>query len=254
MSTKTLIAFGDVHIPYHHPAALKVLTRAVEIFRPNILICLGDLLDCSQFKGYPPTWGVQETEYEEDLEVACKLLDHLQQFCEKLILIEGNHEYRLDRWAASTSEGRGAYSLLAPRYRLTNNRKCIYVPYGSANGKYPYYSVNTRLVAVHGWTYAKNAARQHLSMSQGKSVIFGHTHRAESSIIQDIWSPSRVIEARGAGCLCKLIPLYGTGCPVEWVHAFIIGFLGKHSDTLYTVPIMNNKCILPDGTKVSYAS
>jgi len=78
----------------------------------------------------------------------------------------------------------------------------------------------------------------------------GHTHRADASIVQNVWSPGRVVQARSAGCLSKTIPLYGTGRPVEWVNAFILGYLGRRSDTLYTIPIMGNRCILPDGTEV----
>ena len=110
---------------------------------------------------------------------------------------------------------------------------------------------NSRIIAVHVWSYARHATKQHLKISQGKSVIHGHTHRADASIVQNIWSPGRVLQARSAGCLCKPIPLYGTGRPVEWVNAFILGYLGRRSDTLYTIPIMDHRCILPDGTEVA---
>ena len=63
--------------------------------------------------------------------------------------------------------------------------------------------------------------------------------------------PIDVIEAWSAGCLCKPIPLYGTDRPAEWVNAFILGYLGKRSDTLYTIPIMGDRCILPGGTEIS---
>jgi hypothetical protein len=59
------------------------------------------------------------------------------------------------------------------------------------------------------------------------------------------------VAPRSAGCLRKPIPLYGTGRPVEWVNAFILGYLGRRSDTLYTIPIMDNRCILPDGAEVA---
>jgi hypothetical protein len=166
-------------------------------------------------------------------------------------MVEGNHEYRLDRWAAATSEGRGAYSMLAPRLQLAKGRsKFAYVPYGSATARYPHYAINSRIIAVHGWSYARHATKNHLQISQGKSVIHGHTHRADSSIIQNIWSPGQVIQARSGGCLCKPVPLYGTGRPVEWVNGFILGYLGRRSDTLYTIPIMDSRCILPDGSEV----
>jgi predicted phosphodiesterase len=249
--SKTMLAFGDLHIPQHNRRAVEVFCRAAERIRPDLVVCLGDLLDCGQFSPHLPTYGVPQTEYLDDLREAGALLDRLQKVCARLVIVEGNHEYRLDRWAAATAEGRGAYSMLAPRVQLTRGRKCVYVPYGSADGRYPHYRVNSRIIAVHGWSYAKHATKNHLAVSQGKSVIHGHTHRADASIVQNIWSPGRVIEARSAGCLCRPIPLYGTGRPVEWVNAFILGYLGRRSDTLYTIPIMDDRCILPDGTEVA---
>lgn len=253
--SKVMLAFGDVHIPHQNARAVEVLCRAAERIRPDLIICLGDLLDCGQFSVHPPTFGVPESDYNEDLKKANALLDRIQQCCDRLVMVEGNHEYRLDRWAAATAEGRGAYSMLAPRLQLARNRKRFtYVPYGSADGRYPHYQVNSRIVAVHGWSYAKAATRNHLQISQGKSVIHGHTHRADAHMIQNIWTSGgtgRIIESRSAGCLCKPIPLYGTGRPVEWVNAFILGYLGRRSDTLYTVPIMHDRCILPDGAEVA---
>jgi len=225
--SKTMLAFGDVHVPHQNVAALEVFCLAAERLRPDMIVCLGDLL-------------------------AGALLDRLQKACDRLVMVEGNHEYRLDRWAAATAEGRGAYSMLAPRIQLMRGRKrCTYVRYGTTSGKYPHYAVNSRIIAVHGWSYARHATKNHLQISQGKSVIHGHSHRADTSIIQNIWSPARIIQARSAGCLCKPIPLYGTGRPVEWINAFILGYLGRRSDTLYTIPIMDGRCILPDGTEVA---
>jgi len=250
--SKTILAFGDVHIPHQNPAAVEVFCKVAEYLKPEMIICLGDLLDCGQFSTHPPTYGMGETDYEADLQTTVDLLDRLQKVCGRLVVVEGNHEYRLDRWAAATAEGRGAYSMLAPRIQLTKNRrKCTYVRYGSTTGRYPHYNVNARIIAVHGWSYARHATKQHLQISQGKSVIHGHTHRADASIIQNIWSPGRVIQARSAGCLCKPIPLYGTGRPVEWINAFILGYLGRRSDTLYTIPVMDDRCILPDGKEVA---
>ncbi len=249
--SKTMLAFGDLHIPQHNRRAVEVFCRAAERIQPDLVVCLGDLLDCGQFSPHLPTYGVPETEYLDDLREAGALLDRLQKVCTRLVVVEGNHEHRLDRWAAATAEGRGAYSMLAPRVQLTRGRRCIYVPYGSADGRYPHYRVNSRIIAVHGWSYARHATKNHLAVSQGKSVIHGHTHRADASIVQNIWSPGRVIEARSAGCLCRPIPLYGAGRPVEWVNAFILGYLGRRSDTLYTIPIVDDRCILPDGAEVA---
>ena len=45
--TKTLLAFGDPHIPHQHPQAVEVFCRAAERIRPDLIVCLGDVLDLS---------------------------------------------------------------------------------------------------------------------------------------------------------------------------------------------------------------
>lgn len=249
--SRTLIAVGDFHIPQQNQASVEILKKVIQKIKPSILCFLGDLVDCGQFSSHPPTFGVDDGDYEEDLKTANELIDFGQKYTkERTIVLEGNHEYRIDRWAALQKEGRGAYNLLAPRLQLTKDRKNFtYIRYGSADGRYPHYKVNGRIVAVHGWSYAKSAARQHLAMSQGRSVIFGHTHRIESTVVQMVWGNGNV-QARSSGCMCKLLPLYGTGRPVEWVNGFVLGYLGSHSDTLYTIPCFSNFAVLPDGSEV----
>ncbi len=249
---KILVAFGDIHYPQHTAVSVEILKKTVARLKPHISISLGDLLDCGQFSQHPPTWGVPETDYEADLAQANGLIDFIQKHTrERTVLIEGNHEYRLDRWAAQHAEGRGAYNLLAPRIQLMRGRKgCTYIPYGSADGRYPHWKVNSRIIAVHGWSYAINAARRHLQMSQGKSVLFGHTHRLCAECQQNIFGGD-TIRAISCGCLCNPVPLYGTGRPVEWVNGFVIGYLGRRSDTLFTVDIKGDFAILPDGTEIS---
>jgi len=248
---KTFMAFGDTHFPQQNDVAIEIVKKAVEFIKPDVTVLLGDLLDCGQFSQHPPTFGVTETEYENDIRQVNDFIDFIQaNTTERTVLIEGNHEHRLDRWAAAHSEGRGAYSMLAPRIQLMKNRKaCTYIPYGSADGKYPHYKINGRIVAVHGWSWAVNATKAHLNKSQGKSIIHGHTHRIDSCIYPNIWGAG-TIQARSAGCLCKPVPTYGTGRPVEWVNAFIVGHTGRRSDTMFTVDIKGDFAILPNGTEV----
>jgi len=57
-NSKTILAFGDVHIPHQNAAALEVFCKVAEYFKPEMIICLGDLLDCGQFSTHPPTYGM----------------------------------------------------------------------------------------------------------------------------------------------------------------------------------------------------
>jgi len=135
------------------------------------------------------------------------------------VLVEGNHEYRLDRWAAATAEGRGAYSMLAPRIQLAKGRaKFTYIRYGSVDGRYPHHALNARIIAVHGWSYAgtrqRTTSRSVRARASSTATRIGRRQHHSEHLL-----PGRVIQARSAGCLCKPIPLYGTGRPVEWVNA-----------------------------------
>jgi len=253
---RKLMCFGDVHIPYHNKTAVSVFVEAVKHFKPDIVVCLGDLLDCSQFSVHPPTFGFEQTDFEEDLDAAKGLLDTIQKHCGTLVMLEGNHENRIDRWAARTVEGRGVYTRIVPRIQLSKTldgkprKRFVYIKYGSVDGRYPHYKINFRVMAVHGWSYAKHATKNHLDMSQGKSVIHGHTHRADSTRIQSIWRDDQLIQAHSCGCLCQRIPLYGTGRPVEWVNLFVMGWLGRTSEWILPIDILGNHCILPDGTRI----
>ncbi len=176
--------------------------------------------------------------------------EKMQAFAREL---EDLNWHNISRWAAKTEGvGKGTYSMLAPRIVLSKGRTNFrYIRYGSLNEKYPHYKVNSRLVAVHGWSYALNATKKHLSMAQGKSIIHGHTHRVDSHRKQALWTAGGVLRGMSAGCLCKLVPIYGIGAPVEWSNAFIIGYIGRRSDTLYQVDIVRGECILPDGTEIT---
>jgi predicted phosphodiesterase len=247
-----MLAFGDVHFPQQNAQAVEVFCRAAEHIRPDLIVCTGDLLDCGQFSSHPPTYGVPETNYEDDLDAANAMLDRLQATCQRMALVEGNHEHRLDRWAAKTAEGRGAYSLLAPRIQLMRGRKrCTYIPYSQVAGTLPHYKANSRIRVVHGWSYAKNATRMHLDKSQGKTIIHGHTHRGDDCEEQDRWGNGPPPEAHSTRCLCNLVPMYGVGAPTTWVNGFLVGYLGRRSDYIVKATIWDGCCILPDGTEIT---
>lgn len=248
---KRLLAFGDAHFPTQNETAIEIVKKVARDFAPDLAVSLGDILDCKQFSVHPGAYGEPDSQYEDDLFAANKFLDDIAAHTKgRLVLVEGNHEYRIDRWAARAAEGRGSYTMLAPRLQLMRHRdKTTYIPYGSRDGCYPHYKINNRIMAVHGWSYAIHATKEHLRKSQGKSVLHGHTHRLDASTFPNVWGGG-TITAMSSGCLCQPIPTYGTGTPVDWVNAFIIGYLGRTNDTLFQIPIRGNFCVMPDGKEI----
>ncbi|MFA5324443.1 MAG: metallophosphoesterase [Smithella sp.] len=245
------IVFGtDTHFGAHNEKAVKVFLEAARAFQPNRIVLGGDILNGGAFSSHPPTPGEKVMSYDDELDLASEFVTAVQGIAGRVAYIEGNHEYRIPRWIEAHNAS-NMYSVRQfPRYALGNGRKNFcYIDYGSKDGNYPHYRLNKRVVCVHGWCHARNATRIHLDKAQGMSMLHGHTHRAESIVGQYIWSAGYQ-QAHSCGCLCKRIPIYGTGSPVEWVNGFIVGYLGRHSDTFYFVPIRNGECTLPDGTKI----
>lgn len=247
--SKCLVAFGDAHFPDHDEIAITLTLKALRYYRPDLAVCTGDLLDCKPFSTHPPD-GTDTSPLEREVRLANRFLDAVQDSAQRTVLIEGNHEHRIARFAYSGRAGAAAHSLITPRRLLMEGRRNIaYVSYGASENSYPHYIITKRLVAVHGWSISANATRKHLDIARGCSVIHGHTHRAAHAWVQDPFS-DRVLEAVSTGCLCKRRPTYGVGTPVEWSQGFVVGFYGGEKQSLFFVPVNKNSCVLPDGKEL----
>lgn len=248
--TGKLIAFGDIHFPQHDQEALEVLRKVLKLLKPDLAVCLGDLLDCKAFGTHAPDTEA-DTPYELEIGLANTFLDDVQKSAKRLVLVEGNHEHRIARYAARERAGKAALALLSPKALLSKGRKNFaYIPYENEHGRYSHYRITPKLAAVHGWSYSQNATRKHLEKSQGLSIIHGHTHRADHQRVQSVWDDEGDVEVVSAGCLCKRVPTYRVGTPSEWTQGFVLGYLGKSSHTLYFVPIRKGCCVLPDGKEL----
>ena len=253
---KIAIAFGDAHFPNQSDSALAAIKRVVSLLQPDLTLTLGDMLDCSAFSTHPPSPGEAPGDYGQDLRRCNAFLDEIQKTSGHVVYLCGNHEYRIARFAARAAEGAAAYNLLAPEVvipRGRDKRRFSLIPYaGPDSGNYPHYPVTPNLVAIHGWSYAIAATRRHLALSQGRSILYGHVHRACHEFVQNIWDKGSV-QAISPGCTCRLIPTYNAGRVVEWSHGFALFYISRRNPidwTGYIVPVVDGRCVLPDGREV----
>jgi predicted phosphodiesterase len=248
----------DLHIPHHDQGALSCVLHAYQFLKPDEVIVLGDWLDCEQFSSH----GVQSmTELrahrfiEDEVDPCRRVLDKLQKNNNRLVYVEGNHEQRIERWAASWGGRLGPdfYKLMAPRRLLGDDRKnFVWVPYADYLSHYevtPALKNSTALWAVHGWSHSKQAAAAHLSKAISVSVVYGHTHRMQVETRRDP-ATGKILKSWSPGCLSKLQPLYRANNPTEWTHGFSLIYVGKNSWTDYNISIVNGKCVLPNGREI----
>lgn len=246
------VAFGDTHFPEQDDKAISCLLKALRHLQPDIAISLGDLIDCKSFSTHPKD-SAGDTPYNDEIAAANTFLDEVQEHSDRLVLVEGNHEHRIERYANRSRAGASVADMLSPRRLLTAGRDNVeYISYGVEDGTYAHYALSPYLACVHGWSYADNATKQHLKLSQGVSIIHGHTHRADYTSMQSLWRPGHKIEAMSAGCLCRLVPNYNVGTPNTWTNGFVVGYIGRESrdHTIYFVNVRNGYCVLPGGKEI----
>lgn len=255
---KLVFVFPDTHIPYQDKRALKCALKAHALLRPGRTVHLGDLIDCAAFSAHGDRSVREIKVYDflrDELGPANEFIDACQKNTGQYIQIEGNHEYRVERWALRQGiTGVSVYDLISPKVHLSKGRKNFkWVPYADVAAPMSYYQITSKLVAVHGWSFAKNAAQVHLDKARSMSMVYGHTHRHQVASTRDPFS-KRVIRAFNPGTLSKLQPLYFVGgSPTDWSHGFGLIYCDKNGRDFseYNITIHNGTCVLPDGRKIT---
>jgi predicted phosphodiesterase len=166
---RTILVIGDAHIPYHDKRAWAVVLEVARELRPDILVHIGDGLDCysiSRFRKDPDRVRFLRDELEEgrtcmrELEQAAK--------ARQLVYCEGNHETRLPRLIADKVPA--LHRLVSvPEYLGLREHGWEWVPYKQSKriGKMSF----THDVGRWG-TYASRWTLH----DAGTNIAFGHTH------------------------------------------------------------------------------
>ncbi len=256
-TSKLWFIWPDTHFPEQDDEAVDCALEAHRLLQPDNTVLLGDMMDCEVFSNYARKKMPRNVGYSfQDSEVTPlnELIDILQyQTKNHTYYLEGNHEERIERWAANNGEvAKALFDTINPKTLISENRKNFSmipytIPTGDGRG---FVKIANDLVAVHGWSFAKNAAQVHLEFSRTKSIVFGHTHRHQVASGRDPWT-GKPVKAFSPGCLCRLNPVFAVGgAPKDWTHGFAVIYVGRHSWTEYNISIQNGSCVLPDGTEI----
>jgi len=264
-TSKLWFIFPDIHFPDQEKEALEIAKAAHRILKPHNTVFLGDVLDCDIFSAHAKK-TIEEAQTQDYLKLEINpcnaLLDEVQNGTKEITyFLEGNHEQRIERWAVNNGRiGESLYPLISPAATIGKGRKNFKlipyeVPTGMRRGFVQIVPDVQRmrtggLVAVHGWSFAKHAAAVHLEKSRSQSILFGHTHRAQSVATRDPWT-GKMIKAFNPGTLSDLQPKYAHGgAPSDWTNGFAIVYVGQESWTEYCISIVNGRCVLPDGREI----
>lgn len=250
----TTVAFPDLHLGHHDPAALRVALKLFDYFQADRALILGDWLDAHGFSSHKASdrRELQAATYLEEVRQCRKVLRCLEDMdATEIVYLEGNHEFRVERWAVSV--GGPALELVdhvSPKTLLSQGAlsRFSWVPYKDSDQP-AHYVVAPGLIACHGWSTARHAAAAHIRRAGGLSVIHGHTHRAQSFSIRHPITGER-IEGHSPGCLSQLQPLWVSG-PTSWTQGVSVIQQRGERWSMFHVPIVNGAALTPSGDLIT---
>lgn len=225
--SRILVAFSDMHIPFHDKASVRALLRFAQEFDPTHLIVPGDGLDFYTMSDFDKNPSRQFT-FKQELETGHSVLRKIELATGKAdrYWIDGNHEDRLRRWLWRHGAAIAGLPSLEPQ-KLLHLDDWKHLPYGS--------SVNVMGVVVeHGEVAGLNASSQ-MQKKRGTSGVCGHTHRLHDLHISNASGEHRYVEN---GCLCSLKPEFVSR--PNWQHGFTYGIVVGGSVRLYPTLIQRD--------------
>lgn len=253
---KVRVIIPDSHGDHISRPAAAAFLADLKYLNPDEVIMLGDHLDCGGFLAQHHTMGFvaeTETSFEADVIAANAFLNEVQKAAPsaKVDYLEGNHDQRIEKWCVTQAlrNRRDSQFLLdtfSPRAVLGLKNRGI--KYYETSGRYDGLSIpgtikRGQCYFTHGISHGRHATHTHVTRF-GASVVHGHTHRAQSSIIRIV--DGGVIGAWCPGTLSKLQPLYLHTSPSDWCHGYGVQFVQPSGKFLHVnVLISGGMSLLP---------
>lgn len=249
MKIERWIVSGDYQIPYQDDYSLSSFEKYMAAHKWDGYLHLGDLLDfdsISSFNFGKP--GLTEGKrIQTDYDITNKILDRHQAIIKsknpkaRFILLEGNHEDRLERFFATAPQFIGSGLSLEIALKL-KQRGFEYVRSWQGED----FSIG-KAHFVHG-NYTNQYHPAKMATKYGDSVFYGHTHDMMCHALANKFHPDKVIVGQSLGCLCEREQAYMKGKPSNWQQGFgVFHFLPNGNYTYYTPRIFGHKFIGPDG-------
>lgn len=239
MSLKRILICPDTHRPYHDKKAWGLMLKAAKAFKPEVLVCIGDLADFYSVSSHSKDPARTERLVDElvDVNVALDELDALG--AKEKFFIAGNHCDRLTRYLQDKAPELFGVVKIPALFRL-NERGWHYTPYKKhiKIGRMHF----THDVGVAG----RNATFKALDTYQ-HSVVTGHTHRLQYIVEGNAVGEYKLSAQFGwLGDVNKIDYMQEANANKNWALGFGIGYHDTESGIVYLtpIPIVKYSCIV----------
>jgi hypothetical protein len=248
MKIESWLICPDLQIPFEDPKALAVFEKFMAAHRWDGLLYIGDFLDfdmVSAFNVGKPRL-TQNRYIDGDYKYANKVLDRHQAIIRKrnprakFVLLEGNHEERIERFIDSVPALQGTLEV-ETGLRL-RERKIEWVRSWSRGEIYKIGKASF----THGLYTNQYHAKKMLD-AEAASIFYGHTHDM-MCIPRSRRDKHDLQVGQSLGCLCDIEQSYMKGKPSNWQQGFgVFHFLPDGTFTYYTPRIIDHRFVGPDG-------
>lgn len=232
---KRYLVIPDIHIPFHDPRYLRIISKVISTIKPDGVIQLGDALDFFQISRFEKDPERINTIFD-DIAIYKEILNSWEKLLPKggeLHQLQGNHCERLTRYV--WSQAREISRAVKPLPELLNLK--------SQKIKYRWHPLKNwtscqigDCVLHHGHYYNQHVAQANLTRYPTK-LITGHTHR-----FQYVSNGEKFSATLGHGSNEALTA--HTPTPTGWQQAF--GILTLINGVTYLEPILvtNGKALV----------
>lgn len=229
----------DCHVPNHDTRAFSLMLKVGAFLKPKHLVILGDFADAESLSAHPPTKPGEE-DFSRELAEVNQALDHLDALgATNKVYIEGNHEFRLQRYIMERAPG---------LFRMLGWRECLRLH--ERDWSWVPYRKSTNIGKVHfthdTGTAGMNAHRVS-AQTFGGSAVIGHTHRMSFEVRGRFEGTPYLAAMFGwLGDAEKAASYMHEAKAADWVHGFGVFHLEPYSGVVHVqpVPIVNGKCVV----------
>ena len=235
---KRVLGMFDVHLPYHDIPALEATIAWAKPKKPDTILLGGDIMDChdlSKFEKDP-----EARSFKEEREALIQFVKYIQHTFKgaKVIYMEGNHEYRYERFMKSQS----VRFLDIEHFQFPTVMKLdeMGVDYINQKRKIRF----AGLSIFHGHEFGEsvfspvNVARG-LYLRAKASSICGHHHATSEHSERDV--NDKLVTTWSVGCLCTLNPSYRPYN--KWNHGFVYMERDGNEYNVHNKRILNGRIL-----------
>lgn len=175
---------------------------------------------------------------EEEFEIGNAMLDALQEVFPKIILMQGNHDWRYQSFMNNHCPIAYQHNFDFEKQLKLEERNIPTIEYND------WLDVGN-LSITHGMFHGSTHCKKHYEASGGRNVIYGHVHNHEC---KSFMSRGDAKKAWSLPAMCDLNPEYMKNKDSNWTNGFASMHMKDNGNfNLYIHEMFDDKIILPSG-------